>query len=52
MRYIVLNVHLLTLLIQITSVIQAHHNKIVLIVLLKLRMLSYHATQYPYNWAM
>jgi hypothetical protein len=52
MRYIVLNIHLLTLLIQITSVIQAHHNKIVMIVLLKLRMLSYHATQYPYNWAM
>ena len=52
MRNAVLNVHLLPLLIQITSVIQAHHNKVVVIILLKLRMLSYHATQKPYYWAM
>ena len=51
MRNVVLNTHFLTLLVQVTSVIQAHHNKIVMIVLLKLRMLYYHATQKPYNWA-
>jgi hypothetical protein len=51
MRYAVLYAHLLTLLIQITSIIQAHHNKVVMVVLLKLRMLTYHAAQKPYNWA-